>query len=97
MIETQRTEAWNEFTLCFGTVEVTSTVVGFQRKALGSSEVISDEPLELPPSTLRTQAMWLTAPETTLQSRRGDRGACAGVAARRRARHDRSAAAAVQL
>ncbi|WP_246836313.1 DEAD/DEAH box helicase [Nesterenkonia sp. NBAIMH1] len=68
VMETQRTEAWNEFTLCFGTVEVTSTVVGFQRKALGSSEVISDEPLELPPSTLRTQAMWLTAPETTLQA-----------------------------
>ncbi|GAB3849085.1 DEAD/DEAH box helicase [Nesterenkonia populi] len=67
VIETQRTEPWGGFSLCFGAVEVTSAVVGFQRKALGSSEVLSDEPLELPPSTLRTQAVWLTAAETTLQ------------------------------
>ncbi|WP_022873027.1 DEAD/DEAH box helicase [Nesterenkonia alba] len=54
------------FRFCFGTVEVTSAVVGFQRKALGTSEVLSDEPLELPPSTLRTQAVWISAPETAL-------------------------------
>ncbi|WP_225973082.1 DEAD/DEAH box helicase [Nesterenkonia natronophila] len=59
--------SWGAFGLHFGRVEVTSTVVGFQRKALGSSEVLSDEPLDLPPSTLHTQAMWITAPETALQ------------------------------
>ncbi|GAB3180181.1 DEAD/DEAH box helicase [Nesterenkonia halophila] len=57
---------WGRFALHSGAVEVTSAVVGFQRKALGSSEVLSDEPLELPPSTLRTQAVWITAPETAL-------------------------------
>lgn len=60
-------EDWGDFRLCFGSVEVTSTVVGFQRKALGTSEVLSDEPLELPPSTLETHAVWITAPETALQ------------------------------
>ena len=57
---------WGRFRLHSGMVEVTSAVVGFQRKALGSSEVLSDEPLDLPPSSLRTQAMWMTAPETAL-------------------------------
>lgn len=65
--EAQRVSHGN-FTLCFGTVEVSSAVTGFQRKALGTSEVISDEPLDLPPSQLRTQAMWITAPETALVS-----------------------------
>ncbi|NLS09689.1 DUF1998 domain-containing protein [Nesterenkonia sp. MY13] len=63
--ETER-QVHGDFTLCFGTVEVSSAVTGFQRKALGSSEVISDEPLDLPPSQLRTQAMWISAPETAL-------------------------------
>ena len=67
VLEELRREDWGDFKLCFGSVEVTSAVVGFQRKALGSSEVLSDEPLDLPPSTLRTQAMWITAPETALQ------------------------------
>ncbi|GFZ85955.1 DEAD/DEAH box helicase [Nesterenkonia alkaliphila] len=60
-------QVWGDFRLCFGMVEVTSAVVGFQRKAVGTSEVLSDEPLELPPSTLRTQGMWVTGAETVLQ------------------------------
>jgi DEAD/DEAH box helicase domain-containing protein len=67
VVEDLECASWGAFGLHFGTVEVTSTVVGFQRKALGSSEVLSDEPLDLPPSTLRTQAMWMTAPETAMQ------------------------------
>lgn len=59
--------AWGPFRLCFGEVEVTHTVVGFQRKAIGSGDVISDEPLDLPPSDLRTRAMWISAGEETLQ------------------------------
>lgn len=66
VLEVQEAVDWGRFRLHSGMVEVTSTVVGFQRKALGSSEVLSDEPLDLPPSSLRTQAMWMTAPETAL-------------------------------
>lgn len=67
ILEERKRDDWGDFQLCFGVVEVTSTVVGFQRKAIGTSEVLSDEPLELPPATLHTQAVWLTAPETALQ------------------------------
>ena len=66
VLEELEHQQWGEFRLCFGTVEVTSAVVGFQRKALGTSEVLSDEPLDLPPSTLRTQAVWIAGPETAL-------------------------------
>lgn len=66
VLQTEEAMDWGRYRLHSGMVEVTSTVVGFQRKALGSSEVLSDEPLDLPPSSLRTQAMWITAPETEL-------------------------------
>nr|WP_033227615.1 DEAD/DEAH box helicase [Nesterenkonia sp. F] len=66
VLGTDTSADWGRFALHAGAVEVTSAVVGFQRKALGSSEVLSDEPLDLPPSTLRTQAVWITAPETAL-------------------------------
>lgn len=66
VLEVHHAVDWGRFRLHSGMVEVTSAVVGFQRKALGSSEVLSDEPLDLPPSSLRTQAMWMTAPETAL-------------------------------
>ncbi|MGO1523804.1 MAG: DEAD/DEAH box helicase [Nesterenkonia sp.] len=67
VIEERTGEDRGDFQLHFGSVEVTSAVVGFQRKAVGTSEVISEEPLDLPPSTLQTQAMWITVPETALQ------------------------------
>ncbi|WP_300342423.1 DEAD/DEAH box helicase [Nesterenkonia sp.] len=66
VMQTLREQDWGDFQLRFGEVEVTSAVIGFQRKALGSSEVLSDEPLDLPPSTLRTHGVWITAPETAL-------------------------------
>lgn len=67
VVEENRREDWGDFQLCFGSVEVTSAVVGFQRKAIGTSEVLSDEPLDLPPSSLQTQAVWITVPEVALQ------------------------------
>ena len=66
VLSAEESTFWGRYALHFGVVEVTSAVVGFQRKALGTSEVLSDEPLELPPSSLRTKAAWLTGPETQL-------------------------------
>lgn len=66
VLQQLRTESWGRFTLHFGEVEVTSSVVSFQRKAVGSGDVLSDEVLDLPPAHLRTQAVWITAPETAL-------------------------------
>jgi DEAD/DEAH box helicase domain-containing protein len=47
--------------LHFGTVDVTSQVVSFQRRRLGSGEILGEEPLDLPPRQLRTRAVWWTA------------------------------------
>ena len=46
--------------LFLGEVEVTNQVVGYQRRRLASREVIDNRPLDLPPRTLRTVAVWWT-------------------------------------
>ncbi len=46
-----------------GTVRVESHVVAFKRKRIGSGEVISFEPLELPPVQFETEAVWWTIPD----------------------------------
>jgi DEAD/DEAH box helicase domain-containing protein len=48
--------------LCFGDVDVTNQVVGFVRKLVSSNEIVGEEPLALPPVTLRTRAVWWTLP-----------------------------------
>jgi DEAD/DEAH box helicase domain-containing protein len=48
---------------CLGLVEVRTQVVGFKRKRVFSEEVISREPLDLPPHRFETVALWWTAPE----------------------------------
>jgi DEAD/DEAH box helicase domain-containing protein len=48
--------------LHLGAVEVGSRVVGYQRKDALTGTVVANEPLELPEATLRTRAVWWTAP-----------------------------------
>ncbi|MGH3593612.1 MAG: helicase-related protein, partial [Pseudonocardiaceae bacterium] len=50
-----------------GEVEVTSQVVGYLRR-LPSGQVLDAVPLELPPSTLRTRAVWFTVSEDLLEA-----------------------------
>jgi len=45
-----------------GEVEVTNTVVGFKKKAQFTEEVIGEEPLDLPPQTFPTVALWFDLP-----------------------------------
>jgi DEAD/DEAH box helicase domain-containing protein len=59
--------------LRLGTVDVTAQVVGYQRRRLGTGEVIDTRPLDLPPRELRTVAVWWTVTPEAL--------AAAGVAA----------------
>lgn len=49
-----------------GRVLVESRVVAFRRKKIGSGEVLSTEPLDLPPVRLETDAVWFTIPEDIL-------------------------------
>jgi DEAD/DEAH box helicase domain-containing protein len=44
--------------LSFGRIEVTEQVVGYERKTIRSQERIELVPLELPPSTFATEAIW---------------------------------------
>jgi DEAD/DEAH box helicase domain-containing protein len=46
--------------LFLGDVEVTNQVVGYQKRQLGTREVLDTLPLDLPPRQLRTVAVWWT-------------------------------------
>jgi DEAD/DEAH box helicase domain-containing protein len=63
---TQRSTSYGAATLHFGAVDVTNQVVSFLRRKLGSGEVLGEEPLDLPPRDLRTQAMWWTVDDALL-------------------------------
>ena len=59
--------AWGEVVLAFGSVEVTSQVVSYLRRDVRTGRVLGEHPLELPPRTLRTTAVWWTVPEPVLE------------------------------
>jgi DEAD/DEAH box helicase domain-containing protein len=59
-------QAWGGCRLSFGEVEVTHQVVAFLRRRQPSGEVLGEEPLDLPPRTLRTSAVWWTVPDHVL-------------------------------
>jgi DEAD/DEAH box helicase domain-containing protein len=49
-----------------GKVEVTNTVVGFRRKLQLTEEVIGEEPLDLPPQSFDTIALWFDIPDEAM-------------------------------
>lgn len=51
----------------FGDVRVTTQVVGFQRRMHVSGEVLETVPLDLPPQTLATRALWWAVPEDVVR------------------------------
>lgn len=59
-----RAARWGVADVGFGTAEVTRQVVAYQRRRVHTGEVLGEEPLEMPPRTLRTRAVWWTLPET---------------------------------
>ncbi|MEO3823138.1 DEAD/DEAH box helicase [Actinomadura sp. B10D3] len=63
IVERLRSVSWGEATLCFGTVDVTRQVVGYQMRRLQTGEMLGEKPLDLPPRTLRTRAVWWTLSE----------------------------------
>jgi len=58
-----RERAWGPTTAWFGDVEVTTQVSGYVRKQLFTDAVLGSEPLDLPPQTLNTTAVWFTIPD----------------------------------
>ncbi len=51
-----------------GDVDVTNQVVSYQRRRLGSGEVLDTRPLDLPPRELRTVAVWFTVSPRALEA-----------------------------
>ncbi|MFL6077481.1 MAG: Zn-binding domain-containing protein, partial [Mycobacteriales bacterium] len=66
--EVQRARRHGPVVLAYGEVEVTNQVVSFLRKKLGSGEVLDETPLDLPPRTLRTTAVWYTVDDEAIEA-----------------------------
>src|SRR5439155_6865400 len=54
-------------TMSLGSVRVTSQVIAYQRRRVGTGEVLGSEPLDLPRQDLITRAFWYTVPEPVLE------------------------------
>jgi DEAD/DEAH box helicase domain-containing protein len=57
-----RDKSCGQTNVYLGEVEVTTTVVGFKKKAQFTEEVIGEEPLDLPPQRFPTVALWFDLP-----------------------------------
>ncbi|MCU1620437.1 MAG: box helicase, partial [Modestobacter sp.] len=60
IVSVDRTRPLGTVTAHTGLVDVTNQVVAYQRRRLGTGEVLAEFPLDLPPRQLRTRAVWLT-------------------------------------
>jgi DEAD/DEAH box helicase domain-containing protein len=58
IVEARRVEQRLGLDLHFGEIEVTEQVVGYERKTMSSQERIELVPLDLPPPTFTTEAVW---------------------------------------
>jgi DEAD/DEAH box helicase domain-containing protein len=67
IVEELRRRQAGALTVCFGTVDVTNQVVGYQRRRIATGEVLGEEPLDLPPRELRTRSVWYLVPQAMLE------------------------------
>jgi DEAD/DEAH box helicase domain-containing protein len=58
VVEPRRVQWRLGMELSFGEIEVTEQVVGYERKTISSQERIEIVPLDLPPTTFATEAVW---------------------------------------
>ncbi len=62
IVKVRQNKTLGKVSVYLGEVEVTTTVVGFKKKAQFTEEVIGEEPLDLPPQTCPTVALWFDLP-----------------------------------
>ena len=62
IVRVARSRSYRQTKVYLGEVEVTTTVVGFKKKAQFTEEVIGEEPLNLPPQRFFTVALWFDLP-----------------------------------
>lgn len=68
IVTTDEQVDWGPVTWGFGQVDVTTQVIGYQRKHLPDLRVLGYTDLDLPARTLRTAAVWWTAPAAVLEA-----------------------------
>ncbi|MEV7801495.1 DEAD/DEAH box helicase [Microbispora sp. NPDC088329] len=66
VMESLRSRPFGPGDLHFGSVEVTRQVVSYLKRRAQTGEVLGEEPLDLPPRTLCTRAVWWTLPTPAL-------------------------------
>jgi DEAD/DEAH box helicase domain-containing protein len=67
IVSTDRTRRLGTVTAHTGVVDVTNQVVAYQRRRVGTGEVLAEFPLDLPPRQLRTRAVWLTLHDRAIE------------------------------
>jgi len=68
LVATEVTATLGGAHLELGEVEVTRQVTGYQRKKVGSGDVLESVRLDLPPSTLTTRAFWYAIDQSVLDA-----------------------------
>lgn len=63
IVKERQTRSCGSVNVYLGEVEVTTTVLGFKKKAQFTEEVIGEEPLDLPPQHFPTVAVWFDLPK----------------------------------
>jgi DEAD/DEAH box helicase domain-containing protein len=66
IVATRESVDWGGRGLHLGEVDVSRQVTSFLRRRQPSGEVMGEEPLDLPPRSLRTTAVWWTVPDDVL-------------------------------
>ncbi|GIG29835.1 DEAD/DEAH box helicase [Cellulomonas marina] len=66
VVETARSTSWGPVTWSFGMVDVTTQVLGYQRKRIPDLQVVGGDDLDLPARTLRTASVWWSVPAEVL-------------------------------
>jgi DEAD/DEAH box helicase domain-containing protein len=62
ILKQSQEKSYGQVKVCLGEVEVTTTIVGFKKKAQFTEEVIGEETLDLPPQHFPTVALWFDLP-----------------------------------
>jgi DEAD/DEAH box helicase domain-containing protein len=68
ILKEERAEEWNPHCrVAYGSVAVTSQVVGFLKRDARTGQVLGEEPLDLPEHTVTTKAVWWTVTPAGLE------------------------------
>jgi DEAD/DEAH box helicase domain-containing protein len=67
VVSIEHTRRLRSVTAHTGVLDVTNQVVAYQRRRLGTGEVLAEFPLDLPARQLRTRGVWLTLDERAVE------------------------------